>query len=61
MSAVKEEARKILDNLSENDDWEDIMYSFYVRESIEHGLEDIQNGNLLTENQMDERLSKWLN
>ena len=61
MSLVKEEARKIIDNLSENDGWDELMYSIYVRESIEHGLADVKNNNVLTEQQVKQRLSKWLN
>ncbi len=61
MSAVKEEAIKIVENLSESEDWEDLMYKIYVRESIEKGLNDIDNGNILSESQFENRLSKWLN
>jgi len=60
MSLVKEEAKKIIDNLSENDGWEEIMYKIYVRESIEHGLDDLKKDRILTEEQVKKRLNKWL-
>ena len=60
MSFTKEEALKIIDNMSETDDWEDMMYKIYVRESIENGLEDINNGRVLNEEQVKKRLNKWL-
>ena len=61
MSLIKEEARKLIDNLSEDGGWDDIMYSIYVRESIENGLDDIIKNNVLTEEQVKQRLNKWLN
>ena len=60
MSVVKDEVRRMVDGLSETDSWEDIMYKIYVRESIEHGLDDVKKGRTLNEKQVKERLSKWL-
>ena len=57
MSIVKEKAKRLI----ETDDWEDIMYKIYVRESIEQGLADIKNNKFLTEKEVKKRLSKWLN
>ena len=35
---VKEEARKLIDNLPENSTWDDLMHEIYVRQAIEAGL-----------------------
>jgi len=48
MLAVKEEAKKLIDNLPDNVEWDDIMYEFYVRQKIELGLKDIENGRTVT-------------
>ena len=37
---IKEEARKLIENLPDDSTWEDLMYQIYVRESIESGLAD---------------------
>jgi lipase chaperone LimK len=37
---IKEEARRLVDNLSDDSTWEDLMYQIYVRTSIEAGLAD---------------------
>jgi len=45
MSAnIKEEARKLIENLPDDSTWEDLMYQIYVRESIELGLADSEAG-----------------
>ena len=41
MSAnIKEEARRLIENLPDDSTWEDLMYQIYVRETIEAGLAD---------------------
>ena len=37
---VKQEARRLVDNLPENATWDDLMYEIYVRQAIEAGLAD---------------------
>lgn len=37
---VKEEARRLVDNLPEDVTWDDLMYQIYVRQTIEAGLAD---------------------
>ena len=37
---VKESARRLVEELSEEATWDDLMYKIYVRLSIEAGLED---------------------
>ena len=41
---VKEEAKRLIDNLPEDATWDDAMYTLYVRQSIEKGLEDSRAG-----------------
>jgi len=42
--SIKEEARRIIDQLPENSTWDDLMHEIYVRQSIEKGLSDSQLG-----------------
>jgi hypothetical protein len=37
---VKEEARRLVDNLPEDVTWDDLMYQIYVRQTIDAGLAD---------------------
>jgi hypothetical protein len=41
---VKEEARRLLDELPDNATWDDLMYKIYVRQAIEAGLQDSEAG-----------------
>ena len=43
-TSVKEEARRLVDNLPENSTWDDLMYEIYVRQAIESGLADSEAG-----------------
>ncbi len=41
---VKDEARRLVENLPEDATWNDLMYRIYVRQAIEAGLEDSKAG-----------------
>jgi predicted transcriptional regulator len=60
MSTAKEEVRKMLDRLPDDSSLEDIQYHIYVREKIAHGLQDIEAGRLLAQEEVERRMSKWL-
>jgi predicted transcriptional regulator len=60
MSTAKEEVRKMLDQLPDDASFEDIQYHIYVREKIERGLKDIQEGRVLSQEEVEERMSNWL-
>ena len=40
----KDEAHKLIDRLPQNATWDDLMREIYVREVIEHGLADSNEG-----------------
>ncbi len=42
--SIKEEAYRLLDNLPDSATWEDLMYRIYVRQAIEAGLKDSNEG-----------------
>ena len=39
-SSVKQEAYRLVEKLSDDATWDDLMYETYVRQAIEAGLED---------------------
>jgi hypothetical protein len=41
---IKEEARKLIENLPDDSTWDDLMREIYVRQAIESGLADSQAG-----------------
>ena len=43
---LKEEARRLIDKLPDNFTWDDLMYEIYVRQTVEAGLKDSQEGKI---------------
>lgn len=41
---IKEQARRLLDNLPDSATWEDLIYQIYVRQAIEAGIKDSDEG-----------------
>ena len=60
MKTAKQEVKKLLEKIPNDSTFEDIQYHIYVREKIEHGLKDIQEGRVLSQKAVEKRLSKWL-
>jgi len=60
MKTAKEEVRRMLDRIPDDATFEDIQYHIYVREKIERGLRDVQEGRLLSQEEVEQRMSKWL-
>jgi predicted transcriptional regulator len=44
---VKEEARRLVENLPEDVTWDDLMYQIYVRQTVEAGLADSEAGRVI--------------
>jgi len=51
---------RLLERLPEDASLEDIQYHIYMRQKIEHGLEDEEAGRTLSEEEFDRRMAKWL-
>lgn len=44
VASIKEEAKRIVDQLPDTATWEDLIYRLYVRQSLEAGLKDAEEG-----------------
>jgi predicted transcriptional regulator len=58
---IKDDVKQIIDNLPDNCSIEDIQYTLYVQKKIQQGLDDIDKGNFISHEEMEKRMSKWLN
>lgn len=47
MPNVKQEAQHPVDSLPDDATWDDLMYTIYVRQAVESGLEDSDAGRVL--------------
>jgi hypothetical protein len=60
MSLVKDEIRKMLDQLPDDVTFEDVQYHIYVRQKLERGMKDMKEGRLIDQEEMERRMSRWL-
>lgn len=50
----------MLDQLSDDASIEDIQYHLYVKHTVYRGLREVRDGKTLSEEEVEGRLSKWL-
>jgi hypothetical protein len=58
--SVKEEARRLVEQLPDDATWDDIIYEVYVHQSIEAGLKDCREGRTVPVAEVRRRLGlRW--
>ena len=60
MDRPKEEVQRLLETLPDEASFEDIHYHIYVQQAIRRGREAAQRGELLDQEDVEKRMSKWL-
>ena len=60
MSTAKDDVRQMLDQIPEDASYEDIQYHIYVRQKIAKGLEDVKQGRVISQEQVERRMAAWL-
>jgi predicted transcriptional regulator len=53
---VREQARRLVEQLPDDATWEDLLYQIYIRQTIEAGLEDCRAGRLISVEEVKRRL-----
>jgi hypothetical protein len=56
MSAVKEEAKRLIDQLPEQATWDDIMYEIYVKQKLEIAEKQADEGETISHEEVKKRL-----
>ncbi len=59
MLSIQESAIELIKKLPKNCTLEDIQYELYAKKKIAAGLEDIKNGNTISEEEMDNEIRSW--
>ncbi len=59
VGSAKEEVRRILELVPDDASFEDIQYHIYVRDKIERGMDDVKNGKLLSQEEVERRMRQW--
>jgi predicted transcriptional regulator len=56
VATVRDEARRLVDQLPDDATWDDLLYQVYVRQSIDAGLADCEAGRLVPVEEVRRRL-----
>ncbi|HEV7763597.1 MAG TPA: hypothetical protein VGQ76_01220 [Thermoanaerobaculia bacterium] len=56
----KDNVRRLLDNMPEDATFDDIVSAVKVRQKVTQGLSDIRNGALVSMEDAEQRLSRWI-
>ena len=59
-TAIKDQVKKIIDNLPDNTTIDDIMHALYVQAKLERAEKGIRNGKGISHEDAKQRLQKWL-
>jgi predicted transcriptional regulator len=59
MDSAKEEVRRMLESLPDDATLEDIQYRIYVRQAIAAGVRDIDQGRIVSQDEVERRMSRW--
>ncbi|MCJ7578394.1 MAG: hypothetical protein MUO91_08075 [candidate division Zixibacteria bacterium] len=60
MQTAKYEVSELLKRLPEDCSLEDIQYHLYVLQKIERGLQDVKEGRIYTQEEVEKLMAKWL-
>ncbi len=60
MSTAKDQVRKMLDQLPDDVSFEDVRYHIFVRQKIERGLRDAAEGRVISQEELERRMARWL-
>ncbi len=60
MATAKEDIRHLLEQLPDDVSLEQIQYHIYVRQKIERARAEVRAGNVLSQEEAEERMAKWL-
>jgi predicted transcriptional regulator len=59
VKTAKDEVQEILKGLPDDATLEEIQYRIYVRQKIERGLKDLDEGRTVSHEEMKKRVSSW--
>ena len=59
MQSAKEEVMQLLKELPDSSTFEEIQYHLYVRQKIQRGIKDVEEGRAYTQEEMEKRMEKW--
>lgn len=59
MKTIKEEAKRLIDNLPDEVTWDDIMAELYFKQQVEQELKDVEEGRVFSHEQVKKMVMEW--
>ena len=60
MATTKEQLRALIERLPDDCTLEDVQYHLYVQQKVVRGLEDVRHGRLLSQQEVERRMARWI-
>jgi predicted transcriptional regulator len=60
MRTAKQSAIEVIENLPDDSSYEDIMGRLFFLQKVEAGLKDIEEGHVVSHEEVKKRLARWL-
>lgn len=54
---IKEQLNKIIENIDDNSNWDDVMYQIYVIQSIEEGISQVEKNEVISFEEVKENFN----
>jgi len=58
-AVVKEAIIQLIEKLPDDCTVEDILYELYLKQKVDQGLQDIQEGRIVEHEEVKQRMSRW--
>ena len=60
MLTAKQEVIELLKDLPDTSTLEEIQYHLYVRQKVQRGIQDVEEGRIYTQEEVEKRMGKWV-
>ena len=60
MLTAKQEVMELLKDLPDTSTLEEIQYHLYVRQKVQRGIQDVEEGRVYTQEEVEKRMAKWV-
>jgi hypothetical protein len=60
VKSAKQAVQEVLEQVPDSASFEDIQYRIFVRQKVQQGLDDAAADKIVTQEDLEKRLAKWL-
>ena len=60
MNTPKEVVQRLLSELPDEVSFEDIQYHIYVQEAVQRGLDAVERGDVVDQEEIERRMARWI-